>query len=86
MYSIFFSRIEIGMDLVKDRLKKEIKKNSRVAIFPQTFPFELDVNKLENEFFKKSEKRYNRKTKKQNYLVMLLSLIITINKNIYLTY
>ena len=60
MYSIFFSRIEIGMDLVKDRLKKEISVNSKVAIFPWAFPVEIDAEKLKNEFFKKGERRYNR--------------------------
>lgn len=60
MYSVFFSRIEIGMNLVADRLKEIIKKNSKVAIFPWTFPVEIDAQKLDNDFFKKGEKRYNR--------------------------
>ncbi len=60
MYSVFFSRIEIGMNLVTDRLKQIIKKNSKVAIFPWAFPFEIDAKKLNDEFFKKGEKRYNR--------------------------
>lgn len=48
------------MNLVADRLKEIIKKNSKVAIFPWTFPVEIDAQKLDNEFFKKGEKRYNR--------------------------
>ena len=60
MYSVFFSRIEIGMNLVTDRLKEIIKKNSKVAIFPWAFPVEIDAKKLNDEFFKKGEKRYNR--------------------------
>lgn len=60
MYSIFFSRMEVGMDLVKDRLKKIIPSNSKVALFPWAFPVEIDGEKLEQEFFKKGERRYNR--------------------------
>ena len=60
MYSVLFSRIEIGMDLVSDKLKQIIPKNSKVAIFPWAFPVEIDAQKLDNEFFKKGEKRYNR--------------------------
>ena len=60
MYSIFFSRIEFGMDLVKDKLLEIIPKNSKVAIFPWAFPVEIDAQKLENDFFKRGEKRYNR--------------------------
>ncbi len=60
MYSVLFSRIEKGMDLVSDKLKQIIPKNSKVAIFPWTFPVEIDAQKLDNEFFKKGEKRYNR--------------------------
>ena len=59
MYSVLFSRIEKGMDLVSDKLKQIIPKNSKVAIFPWTFPVEIDAQKLDNEFFKKGEKRYN---------------------------
>ena len=60
MYSVLFSRIEVGMDIALDRLKEIISSNSKVVILPWTFPFELDANKLDNEFFKKGERRYNR--------------------------
>lgn len=60
MYSILFSRIECGMDLVKERLKEIVSDNVKVVILPWTFPLELDAEKLENEFFKKNERRYNR--------------------------
>ena len=60
MYSILFSRIEIGMDIVKDRMLEILPKNPKVAIFPWTFPVEIDACKLDNEFFKKGERRYNR--------------------------
>lgn len=60
MYSVFFSRMEIGMDLVLERLKKIIKSDSKVAVFPWAFPVEIDAERLENEFFKKGERRYNR--------------------------
>ena len=59
-YSIFFSRIEIGMNNVINELKKTLPQKPRVVILPWTFPVELDAEKLENEFFKKNEKRYNR--------------------------
>lgn len=59
-YSIFFSRIEIGMNNVINELKKILPQKPRVVILPWTFPVELDAEKLENEFFKKNEKRYNR--------------------------
>ena len=60
MYSILFSRIEVGMDIVLDRVKEIISPNSKVVILPWSFPVEIDADKLENEFFKKGERRYNR--------------------------
>lgn len=60
MYSILFSRIEVGMDIVLDRVKEIISPNSKVVILPWSFPVEIDEEKLENEFFKKGERRYNR--------------------------
>lgn len=60
MYSVFFSRMEIGMDLILERLKEIIKSDSKVAVFPWAFPVEIDAERLENEFFKKGERRYNR--------------------------
>lgn len=60
MYSILFSRIEIGMNIVKDRMLEILPKSPKVAIFPWTFPVEIDANKLDNDFFKKGDKRYNR--------------------------
>ena len=43
MYSVLFSRIEVGMDLVSDKLKQIIPKNSKIAIFPWAFPAEIDA-------------------------------------------
>ena len=60
MYSILFSRIEVGMDIVLNRVKEIISPNSKVVILPWSFPVEIDADKLENEFFKKGERRYNR--------------------------
>ena len=60
MYSVMFSRIEVGMDLVVDRLKKLIPINAKVVILPWSFPVETDAEKLDNDFFKKGERRYNR--------------------------
>lgn len=50
----------MGMDLVKDRLIELIPENSKVAILPWAFPKEIDAEQLDNVFFKKGEKRYNR--------------------------
>lgn len=60
MYSVFFSNIEKGMNLVKDDLIKIMPKIPKIAVFPWTFPREIDADKLDNEFFKRGEKRYNR--------------------------
>ena len=60
MYSIFFSKIEYGIDNVLNRLKKIIKSDSKVLILPWSFPLEIDGDKLENVFFKKGERRYNK--------------------------
>lgn len=60
MYSVFFSKIEEGINSSISELKKIINKNSKVLIFPWAFPVELDSFKLKNEYFKKGEKRYNR--------------------------
>lgn len=60
MYSIFFSRIEVGMNLIKEKLINILPQNAKVAVFPWAFPNELDAQKLEEIFFKKGEKRYNR--------------------------
>jgi hypothetical protein len=48
------------MDIVLDRVKEIISPNSKVVILPWSFPVEIDAEKLENEFFKKEERRYNR--------------------------
>lgn len=53
MYSVFFSRIEMGMDLVKKDLINILPKNPKVAFLPWAFPVEIDAYKLEKEFFKK---------------------------------
>lgn len=60
MYSVFFSRIEQGIDVIKDRLLKVIPQDSKVAIFPWAFPIEIDGETLVNDFFKKGGNRYNR--------------------------
>jgi len=60
MYSVFFNKIEEGIDSSLPELKKIINKDSKVAIFPWAFPTELDSFRLKNEYFKKNERRYNR--------------------------
>ena len=60
MYSIFFSNITNGFDLVLERLKELIKSNCKVTIFPWSFPCELDSDKLLNDYFARNGKRYNK--------------------------
>lgn len=57
-YSVFFSRIEIGMDIALTKIKSILPKNPKVVILPWAFPTELDANLLDNDFFKKGERRY----------------------------
>lgn len=59
-YSVFFSRIEIGMDIALTKIKSILPKNPKVVILPWTFSTELDANLLDNDFFKKGERRYNK--------------------------
>ena len=68
MYSIFFSKIDIGFECIKDRLHEIIKENHKVAIIPWAFPIEINSDILNNEFFKKGERRYNK------YVLPLLEL------------
>ena len=58
MYSVFFSKIEIGFKYVKERLKEIINPNSKVVIIPWSFPTELDATKLDEFFSDKRKKRY----------------------------
>ena len=66
MYNIFFSKIEIGMDLVVNRLKEIVKPNSKVAIFPWAFPHEITSDKFENDYFPVNGRRYNKYVKELN--------------------
>ena len=76
MYSIFFSKIEYGIDNALNSLKKIIKSDSKVLILPWSFPFEIDGDKLENDFFKKGERRYNKYISSLNKLGIKESNII----------
>ena len=60
MYNIFFSRMELGILKTSERLQKIINPDSKVLILPWAFPNEIDGDILDNEFFKKGERRYNR--------------------------
>ncbi|MFV0275148.1 MAG: Type 1 glutamine amidotransferase-like domain-containing protein [Bacilli bacterium] len=60
MYSIFFSKIELGMDLVIEPLKKIVKLNSKIAIFPWAFPIEITSKEFETDYFPVKGKRYNK--------------------------
>lgn len=72
MYSILLSKIEFGFPLIEAELKKIIKKDMRVVVIPWAFPTELTYEKLNNEYFKKGEKKYNK------YINPLLKLGINI--------
>ncbi len=75
MYSVFLSKIELGMNCIEKRLKEIIKKNYKVAVFPWAFKEEIDSNQLINEYFKAGSTRYNR------YIDALLAIGI-LKKNI----
>ena len=60
MISVLLSKVN-GIDKnVCKEIKKIINKDYKVAIFPWSFPVELDADKLENEYFKVGESRYQR--------------------------
>lgn len=59
MYSILFSKIELAGDMMVPKLKEIISKDSKVSIFPWTFPKELNGEQLESDFFKKNGKGIN---------------------------
>lgn len=63
MYSILLSKIEYGYPLIKDKLSKLVNENMSVVILPWSFPLELNYEMLNNEYFKKGEKRYNKYVK-----------------------
>ena len=75
-YSVFFSRIEIGMDIVLTKIKSILPKNPKVVILPWTFPTKLDANLLDNDFFKKGERRYNKYVNELKKLILLQKLKI----------
>lgn len=60
MKSILLSRIEYGFSLVKNEIEKMVKEDSKIVIFPWAFPLELDYDRLNNEYFKKGSKKYNK--------------------------
>lgn len=60
MYSILLSDISLGFENAISELKKIINSNMKVAIFPWAYPIEINSDILNNEYFKKGEKRYNK--------------------------
>ena len=58
MYSIFFSKIDIGYPYCLNRLKEIIKPNSKVVIIPWTMARELDSEGLDNYFSSARKNRY----------------------------
>lgn len=60
MYSILLSKIEFGFPFVEEELKKIVKEDMKVVVMPWAFPTELNYDKLNNEYFKVGEKKYNK--------------------------
>ena len=60
MYSILVSKIVNGMKLVNNDMKKFVNNNSKALILPWAFPYEIDSDKLINEYFKKGGEKYNK--------------------------
>ena len=60
MYSILLSKMEIGFPIVEKRLKKIIKKNSKVIIIPWSFPNETDKIGLNEYYDKKIKPKYEK--------------------------
>ena len=58
MYSVFFSKIEVGFPIVACQLREMIHSNSKVVIIPWSFPVEMDAAGLENFFSGKRRDRY----------------------------
>lgn len=72
MYNVLLSKIEYGFPFVEEKLKKIIRKDMKVVVMPWAFPTELNYDKLNNEYFKIGEKKYNK------YINPLLNLGINI--------
>ena len=64
MYSVFFSKIDIGFPYVENRLKDIIYSNSKVVIIPWSFPVETDAKGLDEFFSGKRKDRYVENLKK----------------------
>lgn len=79
MYSIFFSKIDFGMDLVVDKLKKLIKPNFKVAIFPWAFPNEISNEEFINDYFPINGRRYNKYMNELNKIGILKDNVIICN-------
>lgn len=60
MYSVLLSKIEYGFPLVEKELKKIVNENMKVIVLPWAFPIELDYARLNSEYFKEGEKKYNK--------------------------
>ena len=58
MYSVFFSKIDVGFPYVENRLKEIIDPNSKVIIIPWSFPTETDAQGLDEFFSGKRKDRY----------------------------
>jgi peptidase E len=60
MYTVLFSKIDFGMDLVKDRLKLLVKPHYKVAICPWAFPVEITYEAFNNDYFPINGRRYKK--------------------------
>lgn len=60
MYIILLSKMEFGFPYIEEELSKIINSNMNVVVIPWAFPTELTYEKLNNEYFKVGEKKYNK--------------------------
>ena len=60
MYSVLLSEYEKGMELVESKLKKLINPTQKAVIIAWTFPTEIDKKIVDEEWFPKDGRRYNK--------------------------
>lgn len=60
MYSVFFSKMYIAIDIMANRLKEIINEESKALIFPWAFPVEITNEEFENNYFRIGCRRYNK--------------------------
>lgn len=58
MYSIFFSKIDLSFDLVKERLRGIINTDDKVVVIPWSFAVEMDAEGVDKYFSGKKKDKY----------------------------